>query len=92
MNLNCVHFVVFAAGSIVFLGCAPHAESEQRAVTATAIETASEEEPPVGSRARDRSVWIQLLSDHAKIRRTVVHREEAEVVRQLKGGESCASG
>jgi protein tyrosine phosphatase (PTP) superfamily phosphohydrolase (DUF442 family) len=75
MDLNCVRFAAFAVVSMMFLGCAPHAESEERVVAATAIA----DEPPVGSRAHDRSVWIQLLSDHAKIRRTVVHREEGDL-------------
>ena len=75
MDLNCVRFAAFAVVSMMFLGCAPHAESEERVVAATAIA----DEPPIGSRARDRSVWIQLLSDHAKIRRTVVHREEGDL-------------
>ena len=75
MDSNCVRFVASAAVSMVFLGCAPHAESERRTVATNAIA----DEPPVGSRARDRGVWIQLLSDHAKIRRTVVHRQEGDL-------------
>lgn len=74
MDLNCVRFAACAVVSMMFLGCAPHAESAQRPATANAIA----EEPPVGSRARDRGVWIQLLSDHGKIRRTVIHREEGD--------------
>ncbi|MBI1302373.1 MAG: DUF3365 domain-containing protein [Phycisphaera sp.] len=75
MNLNHVVFATFSVGSMMFLGCTPHAESEQRAVTANTID----EEPPGGSRARDRSVWVQLLSDHTKIRRTVIHREDGDL-------------
>lgn len=32
----------------------------------------------VNTVAEDRDVWQQLLTDHAKIRRTVVHRQEGE--------------
>jgi len=73
MGMTCMRFAAIAAILLIPAACAPHAGREG------AVEIEAAAEPPVGSRERDRGIWIQLLSDHAKIRRTVVHRQEGDL-------------
>ena len=73
-------FVPAAAILLWLPACAPEATGGLEAPAADgASSTAADPYPGINPLAQDRAGWQQLLTDHAAIRRTVHHREEAGV-------------